>query len=99
VDWANTGSLTAPSAERAFAPARSTARSGGSGGPGGFPNRIRPNREVAHVDAGDKVSHDSFGLGTVIEVSGAGDKTIATVDFGSAGTKRLLMRYAPVEKL
>ncbi len=99
VDWANTGSLTAPAAERAFAPARSTARSGGAGGAGGFPNRIRPNREVVHVDAGDRVSHDSFGLGTVIEVSGAGDKTIATVDFGSAGTKRLLMRYAPVEKL
>ena len=73
---------------------------GGPGtSPGGFPNRIRPNREVPQVEPGDKVSHDSFGLGTVVEVAGAGDKTVATVDFGSEGTKRLLMRYAPVEKI
>lgn len=65
----------------------------------GFPNRIRPQREMVSVDAGDRVSHDSFGLGTVVEVTGAGDKTVAVVDFGSEGTKRLLMRYAPVEKL
>ncbi|MGW9827471.1 ATP-dependent DNA helicase UvrD/PcrA [Brevibacterium pityocampae] len=76
---------------------RGGARAGTS--PGGFPNRIRPNREVPQVEPGDKVSHDSFGLGTVVEVAGAGDKTVATVDFGSEGTKRLLMRYAPVEKI
>jgi DNA helicase-2/ATP-dependent DNA helicase PcrA len=28
-----------------------------------------------------------------------GDKADATIDFGSAGIKRLLLRYAPVEKL
>ena len=33
------------------------------------------------------------------EVTGAGDKAQATVDFGSGGTKRLLLRYAPLEKL
>lgn len=75
--------------------ARSTSTAPGSG----FPNRIRPQREVVSVDAGDRVSHDSFGLGTVVEVKGAGDKTVAVVDFGSEGTKRLLMRYAPVQKL
>ncbi len=66
---------------------------------GGFPNRIRPNREVISVAVGEKVSHESFGLGTVTEVNGVGDKTVAVVDFGSLGTKRLLLRYAPVEKL
>ncbi|WP_167194792.1 UvrD-helicase domain-containing protein [Brevibacterium pigmentatum] len=65
----------------------------------GFPNRIRPNREVISVEVGEKVSHESFGLGTVTEVNGAGDKTVAVVDFGSAGSKRLLLRYAPIEKL
>ena len=65
----------------------------------GFPNRIRPNREVITVSAGEKVSHESFGLGTVTEVNGVGDKTVAVVDFGSLGTKRLLLRYAPIEKL
>jgi DNA helicase-2/ATP-dependent DNA helicase PcrA len=28
-----------------------------------------------------------------------GDKTVAKVDFGADGEKRLLLRYAPVEKL
>ncbi|WP_025779917.1 UvrD-helicase domain-containing protein [Brevibacterium sp. VCM10] len=65
----------------------------------GFPNRIRPNREVISVEVGEKVSHESFGLGTVTEVNGVGDKTVAVVDFGSAGSKRLLLRYAPIDKL
>ena len=51
------------------------------------------------VTAGDRVSHDSFGLGTVIRVEGSGDNTMAHVDFGAAGVKRLLLRYAPLEKL
>jgi DNA helicase-2/ATP-dependent DNA helicase PcrA len=55
---------------------------------------------VAHLVPGDRVSHDTFGLGTVVTVNGAGDRAEATIDFGDAtGTKRLLLRYAPVEKL
>jgi DNA helicase-2/ATP-dependent DNA helicase PcrA len=48
---------------------------------------------------GDRVSHDTFGMGTVIAVSGEGDKSEATINFGSYGDKRLLLRYAPVDKL
>ena len=48
---------------------------------------------------GDRVSHDTFGLGKVVKVSGEGDRTEATIDFGALGEKRLLLRYAPVEKL
>jgi DNA helicase-2/ATP-dependent DNA helicase PcrA len=57
------------------------------------------NRAVISVDVGDRVSHDAFGLGTVVGVTGAGDKAQATVDFGSSGTKRLVLRYAPLVKL
>jgi DNA helicase-2/ATP-dependent DNA helicase PcrA len=57
------------------------------------------NREVVHLDAGDKVTHDAFGLGTVVDVEGSGEKAVARVDFGSEGVKRLLLRYAPVTKL
>ena len=57
------------------------------------------NRAVISVDVGDRVSHDAFGLGTVVEVTGVGDKAQATVDFGSGGTKRLVLRYAPLVKL
>ena len=51
------------------------------------------------LSIGDRVSHDTFGLGTVIAVSGDGDKSEATINFGSFGDKRLLLRYAPVDKL
>ncbi|MFI7588217.1 DNA helicase PcrA [Spongisporangium articulatum] len=57
------------------------------------------NREVIHLEPGDKVTHDAFGLGTVVGVAGSGDKAVATVDFRDQGEKRLLLRYAPVEKL
>ena len=57
------------------------------------------NREVVHLEPGDRVTHDAFGLGTVIEVEGSGDKSVAKVDFRDQGVKRLLLRYAPVEKL
>ncbi|MEU6751222.1 DNA helicase PcrA [Actinomadura nitritigenes] len=58
------------------------------------------NREVPALAPGDKVTHDSFGLGTVVSVDGAGDKAAASVDFGGEyGVKRLVLRFAPVEKL
>ena len=57
------------------------------------------NREVVHLEPGDRVTHDTFGLGTVIRVEGAGDKAVAHVDFRDEGVKRLLLRYAPLEKL
>jgi DNA helicase-2/ATP-dependent DNA helicase PcrA len=51
------------------------------------------------LEVGDRVSHDTFGLGKVIAVNGVGEKAEATIDFGSSGEKRLLLRYAPVERL
>lgn len=48
---------------------------------------------------GDRVSHDSFGLGTVVSTEGVADRAKATIDFGASGRKVLLLRYAPVEKL
>jgi len=51
------------------------------------------------LEVGDRVSHDTFGLGKVLAVNGSGDRAEATIDFGSSGEKRLLLRYAPVERL
>ena len=62
--------------------------------------RSAGNRPAIALAAGDRVSHDSFGLGTVVRVEGEGERALAHVDFGaSVGVKRLLLRYAPVEKL
>ena len=58
------------------------------------------NRPAISLRSGDRVSHDSFGLGTVVRVEGEADKAMAHVDFGAdTGVKRLLLRYAPLEKL
>ena len=54
---------------------------------------------MVSLAVGDRVTHDQFGLGTVVAVVGTGDKAEATIDFGDAKPKRLLLRYAPVEKL
>jgi DNA helicase-2/ATP-dependent DNA helicase PcrA len=56
-------------------------------------------REVPALSAGDRVLHDSFGMGNVVAMEGSGDRAVASIDFGSQGVKRLLLRYAPVEKL
>ncbi|MFC5012106.1 DNA helicase PcrA [Nocardioides plantarum] len=57
------------------------------------------NRTIPSLDPGDRVTHDSFGLGTVVALEGQGDKTIASIDFGSGPVKRLLLRVAPIQKL
>jgi DNA helicase-2/ATP-dependent DNA helicase PcrA len=57
------------------------------------------NRPLIELEPGDRVTHDSFGLGTVVKVEGSGDGTMAHVEFRDLGVKRLLLRYAPVEKL
>ena len=63
------------------------------------PAAVRSAKPLISLNPGDRVSHDTFGLGTVVSVTGAGDRAEATVDFGATGEKRLLLRYAPVEKL
>jgi len=55
---------------------------------------------VLHLDVGDRVNHDKYGLGTVVASDGAGVRATVTVDFGSAGTVRLmLIGGVPMQKL
>ncbi|MBS4753532.1 DNA helicase PcrA [Nocardioides sp. zg-ZUI104] len=61
--------------------------------------KSKPSRAIPVLAPGDKVTHDTFGLGTVVSVDGVAEKSVASIDFGSDGVKRLLLRYAPVEKL
>uniref|UniRef100_UPI0007850029 DNA helicase PcrA n=1 Tax=Herbidospora sakaeratensis TaxID=564415 RepID=UPI0007850029 len=57
-------------------------------------------KPAVHYATGDRVTHDQFGLGTVLEVEGEGEKTRAKIDFGSAGVKTLMTHYAKtLEKL
>ncbi|MEV6687005.1 DNA helicase PcrA [Streptomyces sp. NPDC051130] len=68
-------------------------------GPSGFATRRAADKPVIALTVGDRVTHDQFGLGTVMEVRGAGADAQATIDFGDDKPKRLLLRYAPVQKL
>jgi DNA helicase-2/ATP-dependent DNA helicase PcrA len=58
------------------------------------------NRAVPVLRPGDRVTHDKFGLGTVVSNDGYGDDAEAKIDFGGDyGVKHLVLRYAPLEKL
>ncbi|MEU3353360.1 DNA helicase PcrA [Streptomyces sp. NPDC037389] len=72
---------------------------GGKPASSGFATRRAKERDVVALAIGDRVTHDSFGLGTVVAVKGSGDNAEASIDFGGEKPKRLLLRYAPVEKL
>jgi DNA helicase-2/ATP-dependent DNA helicase PcrA len=52
------------------------------------------------LEAGDRVNHDKYGLGTVTETDGSGPRATATIDFGTSGTVRLmLIGSVPMQKL
>ncbi|MGI8456882.1 MAG: DNA helicase PcrA [Propionibacteriaceae bacterium] len=59
----------------------------------------RSERDVVPLEAGDKVLHGTFGLGTVVATSGTPELPKADVDFGSVGIKRLSLKHAPLEKV
>ena len=61
--------------------------------------KAKTARDIPSLEPGDRVLHDSFGMGTVVALEGVAEKSVASIDFGSEGVKRLLLRYAPVEKL
>jgi DNA helicase-2/ATP-dependent DNA helicase PcrA len=62
--------------------------------------RTTGNRPVPSLAPGDKVTHDAYGLGTVLSLQGSGDDPEAKIDFGGEyGVKHLVLRYAPIEKL
>jgi DNA helicase-2/ATP-dependent DNA helicase PcrA len=55
------------------------------------PFRGWQNTPALVLDVGDRVTHDKYGLGTVVATDGSGPRATATIDFGSAGTVRLML--------
>ncbi|MFE9626333.1 DNA helicase PcrA [Streptomyces sp. NPDC006527] len=102
VDWKRTGATSPVSSGPAsgIAASLSSSRSRSSAaGASGFATRRTAEKPVVALSVGDRVTHDQFGLGTVVGVKGTGANAEATIDFGDTKPKRLLLRYAPVEKL
>lgn len=98
LEWKRKGPMAAsagPTSGITSSLSASRARSG----PSGFATRRTSDKPTITLVAGDRVTHDQFGLGTVTAVEGVGDQAKATVDFGDERPKKLLLRYAPVEKI
>ncbi|MFF6811908.1 DNA helicase PcrA [Streptomyces sp. NPDC012403] len=102
LEWKRTGASSpvssGPASGVAASLSSSRSRSSASGA-SGFATRRTEEKSVVSLAVGDRVTHDQFGLGTVVAVKGTGANTEATIDFGDTKPKRLLLRYAPVEKL
>lgn len=103
LEWKRTGATapvsSGPVSGVAASLSSSRSRSAASGASGFATRRGISEKPVVSLAVGDRVTHDQFGLGTVVGVKGTGANAEATVDFGEAKPKRLLLRYAPVEKL
>jgi DNA helicase-2/ATP-dependent DNA helicase PcrA len=64
------------------------------------PGKGWQNTVALKLDVGDRVSHDKYGLGTVVEAQGEGPRATATIDFGAAGkVKLMLIGSVPMVKL
>jgi ATP-dependent DNA helicase UvrD/PcrA len=59
----------------------------------------RSGAESLGLKVGDDVRHKVFGEGVILDMSGRADKTEALVRFRDAGEKRLLLSWAPLEKI
>ena len=59
---------------------------------------ISMNQDLPRFVKGERVVHETFGSGSVVEISGFGRDLKVTVDFDEAGRKKLLLRYASLEK-
>ncbi len=54
---------------------------------------------ASEIEPGDRVDHDKWGLGTVREIIGSGDRAEAVVMFDGEGKKRLLLAWAPLKRV
>jgi DNA helicase-2/ATP-dependent DNA helicase PcrA len=76
----------------------------GYGSRSGFASEYEPdadqglNQDLPRFVKGERVTHETFGSGSVVEISGFGRDLKVTVDFDEAGRKKLLLRYASLEK-
>ncbi|GAB3997918.1 hypothetical protein GCM10029992_22260 [Glycomyces albus] len=65
----------------------------------GQPIAIRDPGDVPSLEVGDRVNHDKWGMGRVVELKGAGPRAQARIDFGDGEPKWVILRLAPVSKI
>jgi DNA helicase-2/ATP-dependent DNA helicase PcrA len=115
IDWRESGSgrgLPSSRYRESIADSQGYGSGGGesSGGYGGTPSTKEKkvwsgaissvrNNEGLQLAIGDMIEHSDFGKGKVIATAGEGARQTAEIHFGSVGTKRLLVKVAPITKL
>jgi DNA helicase-2/ATP-dependent DNA helicase PcrA len=62
------------------------------------PTNAHPTVDATEIAPGDRVMHNKWGTGVVLEIMGTGDRAEATVQFDDQGQKRLLLAWAPLKK-
>ena len=70
-----------------------------SGGGGSTSAGGSRGAEQLGLHVGDDVTHEKFGEGVILDVIGEGDKAEAVVRFREAGEKRLLLAWAPLQRI
>ncbi|MEZ5382308.1 MAG: DNA helicase PcrA [Microthrixaceae bacterium] len=72
----------------------------GEGPPRATPVGVAPSgADSMGLRVGDDVAHATFGEGVILDIEGSGDKAEATIRFPDVGEKRLLLSWAPLEKV
>jgi len=55
-------------------------------------------QDVPRFVKGERVRHPQFGRGTIREFSGLGAELKAVIDFEGAGRKKVVLKYANLQK-
>jgi len=58
-----------------------------------------PKLKSDKLQAGDKVMHKAWGIGTIVQLSGEGENQKAVIAFENKGIKSVMLSYAPIEKI
>jgi len=63
------------------------------------PEAERRPGALTSLSVGEEVFHERFGRGVVVAVAGRGNDAEATVEFAEEGPKRLLLAFAPLQRI
>jgi len=104
IDWRRSAAdRSAPVGRTTFGRRGDNGGFGSGGSAGGSGRGSRPASSFKGGPAGpplvlavgDRVSHDKYGLGTVVATDGSGVMANVTIDFGTGSNIRILLRGAP----
>lgn len=63
------------------------------------PAPSKDKKPIIQLNQGQTVEHNRFGIGTVLNIDGAGQDKRAEIDFETGGIKKILLRFAKLKVL